>query len=512
MRQIRFVPKCLEGETAMHHPLVQRDCYRFSMNVKRYFPAILLFTAIVTGLFLTGCAVGPDYTKEEPVSPSQWRSELAGGLTPDEFRPEALATWWTTLNDPKLTTLVERSIKGNPDIKIAMARIRESRALRGISRAGLFPTLDASAGVTRSRSSENREDGTESTLYSTGFDAGWELDVFGGTRRSMEAAQADMEASQEDLHDAMVSMLAEVTLNYVEVRTFQARLSATKANIKTQQETYNLNESLYQSGIINELVVQQSLRTLETSRSQVPGLEKGLAAAENRLSVLLGNQPGELHPELAEEQPIPVLPATVAVGIPAEAMRQRPDIRRAERRLAAQTARIGVATSDLYPRFRLIGTIGLESLHSDNFLESDCLAWSAGPGISWKIFHGGAIRQNIAVQTARQEQALIQYEYTLLKAHEEVENVLTAYVKDQHRRESLVKAVAAAQRTVLLAKEQYQAGLVDFNNVLDAQRSLLLLEDELAQSDGAVISNLIRLYKALGGGWTNQIQEGDEPS
>jgi outer membrane protein TolC len=160
----------------------------------------------------------------------------------------------------------------------------------------------------------------------------------------------------------------------------------------------------------------------------------------------------------------------------------------------------------------LIGTIGLESLHSDNFLESDSLAWSAGPGISWKIFHGGAIRQNIAVQTARQEQALIQYEYTLLKAQEEVENVLTAYVKDQHRRESLVKAVAAAQRTVLLAKEQYQAGLVDFNNVLDAQRSLLLLEDELAQSDGAVISNLIRLYKALGGGWTNQIQEGYEPS
>jgi NodT family efflux transporter outer membrane factor (OMF) lipoprotein len=270
-----------------------------------------------------------------------------------------------------------------------------------------------------------------------------------------------------------------------------------------------LNQSRYQAGIIDELPVQQSLRILESSRSQIPALKTGLEAAKNRLAVLLGEQPGKLHRELAAKRPIPELPKTVVIGIPAETLRHRPDIRRAERNLAAQTARIGVATADLYPKFRLFGTIGLESLSSGDFFEWASRTWSIGPGVSWNIFHGGAIRQNIEVQTARQEQALIQYEAAVLRAQEEVENVLVAYAKEQLRRESLSKAATAAQRAALVAQDQYQAGLVDFNNVLDSQRSLLILQDELNQSDGAVISNLIRLYKALGGGWKSLSKDKD---
>ncbi|MCD4763927.1 MAG: efflux transporter outer membrane subunit, partial [Desulfobacterales bacterium] len=434
-------------------------------------------------------------------APIKWHTELAGGLTTEELQPETLAQWWGTLNDPELESLVERAVKGNLDLKNARARIREARALRGIRRADLFPTLDAGGSATKSRSSENSGTGKEIKLYSAGFDAGWELDIFGGTRRAIEAAQADLEATQEDLHDVLVSLLAEVALNYVEVRTYQTRLAVTEANIKSQEETYELNRSRYHAGIIDDLAVQQSLYNLENIRSHIPTLQTGLAAAKNRLAVLLGKKPGEVHQELAEKKPIPMLPVTVAVGIPAETLRHRPDIRRAERNLAAQTARIGVATADLYPKFRLMGTIGLESISTGDFLESASRTWSIGPGISWNIFHGGAIRQNIKVRSALQEQALIQYESAVLKALEEVENVLVAYAKEQRRRESLAKATNAANRAVLLARDQYQAGLVDFNNVLIAQRSLLSFQNELAQSEGAVVSNLVRLYKALGGGW-----------
>jgi NodT family efflux transporter outer membrane factor (OMF) lipoprotein len=464
----------------------------------------VLILAAMTFLILAGCAaVGPDYTRVTPDAPDEWHAELQGGLTAGMSKPETLARWWTTLNDAELDSLVARAVNGNLDLKNARARIREARALRGISKAGLFPTLDANASATKRRSSENSGSGKESKFYTADFDAGWELDVFGGVRRSVEAAQASLEATQEDLYNTLVSLLAEVALNYVEVRTFQARLAVTEDNIKTQQDTYDLNQSRYQAGIIDELPVQQSLRILETSRSQIPALKTGLEAAKNRLAVLLGEQPGKLHQELAAKRPIPELPKTVVIGIPAETLRHRPDIRQAERNLAAQTARIGVATADLYPKFRLFGTIGLESLSSKDFFEWASRTWSIGPGVSWNIFDAGAIRQNIEVQTARQEQALIQYEAAVLRAQEEVENVLVAYAKEQLRREFLSNAASAAQRAALVAQDQYQAGLVDFNNVLDAQRSLLILQDQLDQSNGAVITNLVRLYKALGGGWTS---------
>jgi NodT family efflux transporter outer membrane factor (OMF) lipoprotein len=462
----------------------------------------ILLPAIAVGLLLTGCApVGPDYTPIEPDAPQRWSAEMAGGLTASQPDSAALARWWTIFNDPELSSLEQRAVSGNLDLQTAQSRVREARALRGISQARLFPFVDARAAASKMRTSESGGTGTQTQLYTAGFDAGWELDIFGGLRRSVEASQADLEASQENLDSVLISLMAEVALSYVDVRTNQAQLTLTRANIKTQEETYKLNRSRNQAGIIDELAVQQSLRILESSRSQIPVIETRLAAAKNSLAVLLGRQPGEFAQELTEQKAIPALPATVAVGIPAETLRRRPDVRFAERVLAAQTARIGVATADLYPKFHLTGTIGLESINSDDFFNWGSHIWRYGPNASWKVFDAGAIRQNIQVQTARQEQALIQYQQTVLNAQEEVENALVAYAKEQRRRDSLDKAATAAQRAELLAKDKYQAGLVDFNNVLDAQRSLIVLQNELSQSTGAAAANLVRLYKSLGGGW-----------
>lgn len=461
--------------------------------------SILLVAAAMT---LSGCMmVGPDYQPVEPAAPEAWNTELQGGLTAGRMDPATLAQWWSVLEDPYLSSLEERAVQGNLGLKDAQARVREARAMRGISRAGLFPTLDAKAAANKVQSSANSSTGLDRELYAAGFDAGWEIDIFGGVRRSIEAAQANLEATQENLHDVLVSLMAEVALNYVELRTYQTRLETTEANIKALQESYDINLSRQQAGLISELSVQESLRILESASAIIPTLETGLEAAKNRLAVLLGESPGSLHQEFAARMQIPELPATVAVGIPAETLRLRPDIRYAERNLAAQTARIGVATADLYPKFHLSGTIGLESISIGDLFQSTSRAWSIGPRASWNIFSAGAVRQNIEVQDARQEQALIYYETTILRAQEEVENALVAYAKEQLRRESIARASTAAERAELLARDQYQAGLVSFNNVLDAQRSLLLLQDELAQSNGVVTANLVRLYKALGGGW-----------
>lgn len=462
-----------------------------------------LFSLLITMLTLNGCTmVGPDYKPTEPVTPTTWPTELQGGLTAGRIDPSTLANWWTLLKDPQLSSLEERAVKGNLELKDARSRIYEARALRGISNAGLFPTLDVGAAASKSHSSESSGSGSDQDLYAAGFDAGWELDIFGGTRRSVEAAQANLEASQEGLHDVLVSLLAEVALNYVEVRTFQARLEVAGANINALQETYDINASRYQAGIISELTVQESLRILETTRSTVPTLEVGLDAAKNRLAVLLGEPPGSLHGELAGKVLIPKLPVSVAVGIPAETMRHRPDVRLAERNLAVQTAKIGVATADLYPKFSLFGTLGLESISAGDLFQTSSRLWGVGPSATWRIFNAGAIRQNIKVQNERQQQALNNYEATVLRALEDVQNALVAYAKEQLKQEAITRASTAAERAEQLAQGQYKAGLVNFNNVLDAQRALLLLQDELAQSNGSVTANLIRLYKAFGGGWT----------
>jgi NodT family efflux transporter outer membrane factor (OMF) lipoprotein len=484
---------------------------RKPLKGSRHLLAGLMGAAVV--LTAAGCmTVGPDYTPAVPDVPSRWHTGLEDGLKTGSVSLESMAGWWKHLNDDTLSGLEVRALEGSLDIRAARARLLEARALRGISRAGFFPTLNAGASLNEFRTSENGTAGfsSDGELYSLGFDAGWEVDLFGGVKRSVEAAQADLEAAEADLRDVLVSLQAEVALNYIEVRTYQARLASAEANIKAQEETYALTRSRYQAGMISELAMQQALYGLERSRAALPPLESGLASAKNRLAVLMGEQPGALHGLLAAPAPIPVLPPTFVVDVPAETLRNRPDIRRAERQLAAQTARVGVATADLYPKLNLLGSIGLESVSAGDFLDSGSRRWSVGPSASWSVFNAGAVRQNIAVQSARQEQALIQYEATVLQALEDVENVLTAYAKEQNRHTSLAAAVAAAKRADELAREQYTAGLVDFGNVLDSQRALLVLEDSLAQNEGTMVSNLVRLYKAFGGGWGDS-GRGEEP-
>jgi NodT family efflux transporter outer membrane factor (OMF) lipoprotein len=466
----------------------------------RFIPWLLVLVSLLAG----GCAmVGPDYDKVQPEVGGNWTARMEKGLEAAGPDRDVLAEWWKVLDDPVLTALEEKAVQGNLDLQTSLSRLRQARLIRGISESGLYPTLNASGAVQEQRGSESLRAGVgggEEEYYLAQFDSSWELDLFGGIRRSIEAARAGLEAGQADVKDVLVSLMAEVAVNYIEVRTYQQRLDITRANIRTQEKTYEMNKSRYEAGLIDELAEQQSLRNLETTRSQIPRLTSGLRAAKNRLAVLLGQAPGSIDELLAADKGIPQVPPRVAVGIPAEAMRRRPDIRRAERQLAAQTARIGVATAELYPKFRLLGTIGLEALQS-NFLDAQSRFWGIGPGVSWNIFQGGALRLNIDLQTERQKETLIFYKSTVLQAQQEVENTLTAYAKEQLREKSLEKAVAAARRTEFLARDRYNTGLTDFYNVLDAQRALLELEDQLTLSRAEVASNLARLYKALGGGW-----------
>jgi len=455
--------------------------------------------ALVT---LAGCTVGPDYVRPRIPVPSAWHSELGNGLAAGPADPQTLASWWTTLNDPALSRLIERAVAGNLDLETARSRVREARARRRIAGGGLLPAFNAGASATSSRTDPRNGFDTSSQVYSSSFDAGWELDLFGGIRRSVEAATADLAAREENLSDVLVSLLAETALNYVDVRTFQARIAAAEAGVTAQEETYQLVLWRVEAGLDDELAAQQARYNLENTRSQIPGLRTGLQEAMNRIAVLLGQPPGDVDADLEKAEPVPVPAEQVAVGVPADVIRRRLDVRQAERELAAQTARVGVATADLYPRLTLNGSIGIETLSFREPAASRTWTASGGPRLSWAVFDP-TVRPNIEVQSELQEQALIQYQAVILSSMEEVENAMVAYAQEQGRRENLREATDAAQAAAELAQFKYQAGLTDFSNVLDAERSLLSFQDQLHQSDGTVTANVIRLYKALGGGWTS---------
>ena len=472
---------------------------------------ILVFLLISIVIQLTGCAVGPNYKKPDIAVPNDWNNRFNGTPTEQQTSIETLATWWKTLNDPVFSNLMTRAVEGNLDVKEARSRIIESRARRGVAQAGLFPTLNTSDSETWTRTGRNTGKSRTTKLISSVFDSGWEIDIFGGTRRSIEAANATMEGNMENLRDVLVSLLSEIALNYIEIRTYQSRIAATHASIATQDETYKLTVWRCEAGLNDELAVQQALYNLENTRSQIPTLKTGLEESLNRIAVLLGEQPGNLHKELATTKAIPVASAQLAIGVPADLLRRRPDIRKTERELASQTANIGVATADLFPKLSLKGSIGIEAISFNELRDlmpySDNWVLNGGPQITWAIFDAGAIRQNIKVQTALQEQALIKYESSILTALEEVENALIAYTNEQARLDNLRKATQAAKIASVLAEQQYQSGVSDFTDVLDAQRSLLSFQDQLAQSSGTVTSNLVRLYKALGGGWQSFASE-----
>jgi NodT family efflux transporter outer membrane factor (OMF) lipoprotein len=462
---------------------------------------VLVLTGSLLGL--AGCtAVGPNYKAPQTAAPANWSSELSAGLSGGAADTNLLARWWTVFNDPTLSELIERARAGNLDLRQAEARVRESRAQRGIAKAALFPTVGANASASRAVASKEAGNGQTSDFYAAGFDASWELDVFGGKRRSLEAATATWQASVEGLNDVLVSLLAEVALNYVEVRSDQVLLSITESNLTTRSETYDITRWRHEAGLTTQLDEEQAKTSLEQVRAQIPTVRTSLEQAKYRLAVLLGQPPGALKELLKAPRAVPVTPADVAVGVPAEALRHRPDVRNAERRLAAQTAQIGVAEAARYPSFSLLGSIGLESLEFANLYSGGARFAQGVAKAAWTLFDGGAIRQNIKAQTALQEEALSHYEATVLTALQDVENALVAYANEQGRRDSLAVAMKAAQSAFELARFQYSSGLVGFQTVLDTQQSLLLVQDQLAVSEAKVTSNLISLYKALGGGWT----------
>jgi NodT family efflux transporter outer membrane factor (OMF) lipoprotein len=483
-----------------------------SLNRNKFVKLVLPILLVLLIIVVSGCpAVGPNYVRPDTTVYQSWNTQIKNDSGAKETGAENLANWWSALGDPMLSSLIDRAQKGNLDLKKAQASIREARARRGLAKASFFPTLEASGSDTRSRSSENtggttgttivNSNGMTSDLYSLGFDASWELDIFGGVRRSVEASQATLEASQENMRDVLVSLVAEVAKDYVDVRTYQARITIAEDNLKTQEETYQLTVWRNQAGLSDELAVQQARYNLENTRSNIPALHTGLDAAMNSIAVLLGEQPGWVHEELSKQKPIPAATMNIAAGVPADMIRRRPDIRKAERELASQTAQIGVATADLYPKFTLSGSIGLESISTGNLLSSGSRNYSFGPSITIPIFSGGYTFQNIEIQSALQEQYLIAYKTAILGALKDVENALIAYVQEQYRRQALIDAAAAAKQAAQLSKTKYQAGLSAFSDVLDAERSLLSYEDSLASSEGTVTTNLISLYKALGGGW-----------
>jgi len=468
---------------------------------------------LAAGVFLlTGCiTVGPDYERPEVEAPDAWHSFALEGLSKGEA---ALQTWWQLFNDPMLNGLIVRAAEANLDLELALWRVEEARSLRGVAAGPRAPQVDFAGESSRSQPSESGplgdlapEEGFDAAnLHDYSVGAAWELDLWGRVRRSIESADAAVEASVEDYRDVLVSLLAEVALSYVDVRSYQERIRLAEANVEAQQATLKLTQDRFKAGLVSGLDVAQAESILANTESLIPVLETSLQLALNRLAVLLGLPPGALHDELGEAQPVPTEPPEVTVGLPADLLRQRPDVRRAERQLASQTARIGIATADLYPTFSLAGFIGMQAVDGGDLLSGDSVTWGVGLPIRWNLFAGGRIRSQIRVEAARTEQSLVVYERAVLAALEEAEGAMIAYEQELIRRSKLTESVDATQRSLDLVMTQYRAGLTDFQNVLDTQRSLLNRQDELAASRGQVVKNLVGLYRALGGGWAPEAE------
>lgn len=525
--------------------------------------AATLLGVVVT---MAGCTVGPDYRAPSPQVSEQWHQSATEGL---QAGAADVQRWWGVFEDGQLSGLIERAVEGNLDLRLAVLRIREARALRGVAAGELLPSLGGDGSYSRSKGSANGPTATpespgrfetfgntvargiagnvvgtglgtavpgipavtnsvatglvgmiptpsggrdtdEINLHAAGFDASWEIDVFGGIRRNIESADAALEATVEDYRGTLVTLVAEVAATYIEIRTLQSEIESIERNIALQKETLSLTQARLALQLAKELDVQQAVTNLATTESYLPQLESGLSMSMYRLGVLLGQEPRALCDELSPTAPIPVPPTEVFVGVPADILRQRPDIRSAERRLAAQTAQIGVAASELYPRFTLSGTFGFEATDAAHLLDARSVSYRFGPSVRWNIFDGLRNLNRIAAQEAVTHQCYVFYERTVLTALQEVENSLVAYKREQSRRDALVRAVEAADRSVKLAEALYRNDLVDFQNVLDAQRSLASLESTLAQSRGQVAVNLVSLYKALGGGWSPDVTPQEE--
>jgi NodT family efflux transporter outer membrane factor (OMF) lipoprotein len=491
-------PRHKEGERE-----VPRDGAEPATGAARSLGALALAALLIAG----GCTtVGPDYTPPETPMPSgapmpdAWHAAAMEGLEEGEAN---LQQWWTAFQDPMLDDLIERARQQNLDIRLALARVQEARAIYGVATGDRLPVIDATgaAGVDRANDAGLPEAFSSETLgvLSVGVDARWEIDVFGRIARNIESALASYEASIESYRDVLVSLFSEVAFAYVDVRALQDRIRFAQANIESQQNSLQLTRDRFSAGLTSRLDVAQAESNLADTQARVPQLEQQLEFAYNRLAVLLAQPPGALSAELSVEAGIPLPPDEITRGIPADLLRQRPDIRRAERILAAQTAQIGVATADLYPTFSLTGmfTFGLATGDGN----TTGYGWNILPGFRWNLFDRERIHNRVRAQEAVTEQTFVAYEQTVLAALEDVEDAMIAYAKERERLARLTEAVDASQRAVELVRTQYLSGLTNFQNVLDSQRTLFQLQDQLAASEGAAVQNLVLLYRALGGGW-----------
>ncbi len=402
------------------------------------------------------------------------------------------ARWWTRFADPTLTSLVERAVRSNVDVQVAETRVRQAQASRRIAASGLWPSLNATAATTVGTGPDN------SALFAG---AGYLLDMFGGVRRSVEAADADIEASVEERHAVLLALIGEVAATYVELRGSQSSIATLEKNLAAQQETWNLTKARRTVGLASDLDVERARAQVAGTAAALSPFESTREQSVHRLGVLLGRAPAALADELRTDAPIPSAPSRILVGVPADLLRRRPDLRRAERELAAATARVGAATADLYPRFTLTGSVGLSSLDVGDLFKAGSRLTTFGPSIVWPVFAGGSIRGAIQVRNALQEEALARYESTLLSALEDVENAFVRHTREQLRRRDLEEAVDANREAAELAHRLYANGLVGFLDVLVAERSLVESESRLVESQTAVSTTLIAIYVALGGGW-----------
>lgn len=450
---------------------------------------------------LTGCTMGPDYREPKPAVPDRWQAEKDASLDLKPITPEKLKVWWKSFGDSRLDRLMDMALAGNLDVKMALTRIDQARADRRATRAELFPKVDVKAGSQRHQNlSPIYARGLRFNLFELGFDALWEIDLFGRQQRRLEAATADLDAAKEAHAEALVTLTAELARTYVEYRNLQNQLRITRSNLETQQHTLKLTEKIFNEGVGTRHDVVRARAQTENTEAQIPALEGQMIAALRQLELLVGKQPGALAADLAEPGAVPTAPGRELLASPATTIRHRPDLHIAERRLAAATAMQGAAIAELFPKVSLSAFLGFRDTDIESMFKSAAFSYSTAANLMQPLLNFGRIRAGIDLTEAKQKEAYLAYEKAVLEALRETETALTRYMKEEVRRQTLARAVEDERESVRLSRLRYQEGVISFLDVLDAQRELYVAEIELARSEAEASTNLIAFYKALGGG------------
>jgi NodT family efflux transporter outer membrane factor (OMF) lipoprotein len=454
--------------------------------------------AVALALCASACRVGPEHQVPDVPLAAQWTEAAAGAAT------EPVREWWSVFDDATLDALVERALANNLDVQIAATRIREARALRAAVAGAWQPQVNAGASFARTSSSEavGVIPGPDpANLYSAGFDARWEIDLFGRRDHAVDAADAGVDVAIEGRRDAIVSMLAEVARTYVEVRGLQRQIAITRSNLELQRDTSELTQKRFTAGFATDFDVARAESQLATTTAAIPQFESRLHAAVHALSVLLGEAPGELARELEADAPIPAAPAVLDAGLPSQLLRRRPDVRAAERELARATAETGEAVAARYPSFSIGAVFTQQARTFEDLFDAQNNAWSLGGSLTAPILNGGTLKAQVEAREARADAARLQYKRTVLAALAEVETALAAVARERTRQESLTTALEADRRALLRVNDLYTRGIVSFFEVLAAQQSQLRSESSLAESTADLAAQTVALYKALGGGW-----------